>query len=188
MSTPAVRRAAPLCHACQRPFTPDVQGHSMLQAVDGEWSRADWCDDCWNGADGRVRPEHVSHWLFRREPPRAKTKHPLMDADFLWALFRDIEDAKHPKRDAFRYLLALALLRKRRLRELREVKRGDVIFLELQRGSDNNERFEIARPAMKEKALMALDAEFRLLLDSPGTFMAPPTTPSPGSDGGGDPA
>jgi hypothetical protein len=63
-----------------------------------------------------------------------------------------------------------------------------VIFLELQRGSDTNERFEIARPAMKEKALMALDAEFRLLLDSPGTFMAPPTTPSPGSDGGGDPA
>lgn len=154
----------------------------MLQAIDHEWARADWCDDCWTH---RAHPDYVSHWTFRREPPRAKTKHPLADADFLWALFRDIEEAAHPKRDAFRYLLALALLRKRRLRQLREVKRGDVIFLELQRGSDANERFELARPAMKEKALMALDAEFRLLLNSPGTFMAPAPSVAPPFDGDG---
>ncbi len=85
---------------CER---PDDEGFDRLDYSLEAWERGE-------------RPERLfSHWRTAVPEPGEK-RHALVDDDVLEDLFERLADDDRPQRLAFRFVLGLVLLRKRRLR------------------------------------------------------------------------
>jgi len=99
------------CVGCGREFEPEERYLSALfEDLDG-FSRRDYCLSCWQGPPA----ESFSYWRGRipaREEPAERV---VNDAEAL-ELFEQLEDVGEPRQVAFRYLLALLLVRKRVLK------------------------------------------------------------------------
>lgn len=78
--------------------------------------RLDVSAEAWEGGEGGFRPERLySYWKSTVPEPNAKKKL-FVDDGVLMNLLRRLEDATQPERLAFRYVLALILMRKKLVR------------------------------------------------------------------------
>jgi len=111
--TPSART----CHACSRRFGVGDEYYSAVVEAEGEevLARRDFCPACWSpdAAAG-----YFSFWRTRvPEPPPDRRSGPrLVDLERLLQLFDHLAAADEEHAQRFRYVLALALMRKRRLR------------------------------------------------------------------------
>ncbi len=80
------------------------------------FKRVDISLDAWNLPDNKGRPAQVfAHWKAVVPEPNQKKKL-FVDNDVLMNLLRRLADVKEPQRLAFRFVLALILMRKKMLR------------------------------------------------------------------------
>ena len=174
MSDWKLTRREPRCSACDQEFADGEPLYSRLAVVAAELERSDHCQGCWEArkeeelaaapADGSARSSEGQGALSGAQSSEAapttviwwRTRHqvgkrgPSMDIESVQALFLALEDAPTQELAELRYLLALILLRKRRLKVVKIV-----------RGEDG-EGFLVRRPRRKEKLLVRvydLDAE-----------------------------
>jgi len=111
--TPSTRT----CHVCNRRFGVGDEYYSAVVEAEGDevLARHDFCPDCWSPeAAGR----YFSFWRTRvpAPPPDRRAGPRLVDLDRLLQLFDHLSGTDEEHAQRFRYVLALALMRKRRLR------------------------------------------------------------------------
>ena len=115
------------CSGCERAFGVGDEYYSAVVETDQEnfLARRDFCPACWERRKGgAVLPGEgerpllfFSFWKTRIPEPKDQGRGPrLIDLERLLALFERLGESQDPGAQRFRYVLALALMRKRRLR------------------------------------------------------------------------
>lgn len=114
------------CAATEQPFEPGLLCHSVVVEVNGELVRLDFSEEGWTGP-----PEGtLGHWTCLVPIP-SETKAKPLDTDALMRYFEQLEEDGNPTQDKFRYVIALLLLQKRRLKLDGSQKDGEIEYLEL---------------------------------------------------------
>lgn len=99
------------CCASGRELRPGEYYYSVLLEEGGKFVRKDFSIEAWQGA-----PEGAfSFWKGRLAPPQGKRRLPI-DDEMLMECFQRLEGQLEPSRLRFRYVVALLLMRRRRLR------------------------------------------------------------------------
>ncbi len=99
------------CCASGRELRPGEHYYGVLLEEDGKFVRKDFSVESWQGAP----PGAFSFWMGRLAPPQDKRRQPI-DDEMLMECFQRLEDQPEPSRLRFRYVVALLLMRRRRLR------------------------------------------------------------------------
>ena len=104
------RPIAKACAKTGRVFRPGDECWSVLLERDGQLVRQDFSPESWSGPPATA----IGHWKARvpgnADEPRAK-----LDTDSLFESFIQLQDSLNIVQQQYRYVLALLLLRKRRL-------------------------------------------------------------------------
>jgi hypothetical protein len=119
---------------------------ALVERDGGVLDRLDYCEEGWAGA----RPEAarvVGYWRATYTPDAAK-KSPLLGDDDLVDLFEELGGAVEPRQHAFRYLLALLLIRRRVLKQAGH-KPGALLVV--RKAADTP--IEVVDPGMDERAI-----------------------------------
>jgi hypothetical protein len=143
--------------------------------------RADYSVDAW---DSGVRPEGmVGSWRGVVPAPDAK-KAVIIDDEVVMDLFEQLAEQTEPKRIAFRFVLALMLIRKKKLvcEETRRAKAGEPSVLLVRRRSDPRPPegpayMEVIDPGLDEEAIEGIMEQFEAVLSGRG--LSEPSAPAP---------
>jgi hypothetical protein len=99
------------CWVTGRELQPGERYYGVLLEEDGKFVRHDYSVESWHGP-----PEGAfSFWMGRLAPPQGKRRQPI-DDEMLMECFERLEGQLEPNRVRFRYVVALLLMRRRRLR------------------------------------------------------------------------
>jgi tRNA U54 and U55 pseudouridine synthase Pus10 len=153
------------CHTCGRVFVVHDDYYSaVVEATEDQFVRQDFCPDCWN-------PEHsyFSFWKTRVPEPDAPSHGPrFVDMERLLQLFQRLEENQETEAQRFRYVLALVLMRKRRLRLLssRRLKGGQGEELTVREVGAGRE-YTVTCPSLPETELASVADRLREILDMP---------------------
>jgi len=153
-----IDRKGTRCGACDREFEA---GETFVSAIwrreEGEFERRDACPACFDAEEG----EPFSRWVTRR-PPETR-KGPLLDLslarEFLFRLVKEDE----PERRSVAFVLALLLLRKRRLKLLAQRREGDRSVLSLRAPGGDGEEIEVSAPDPGPEETAEITAELSRL-------------------------
>jgi hypothetical protein len=151
-----IARKGTACAGCGNAFTPGQSFVSAIYLGEGEqFERRDLHLDCFEGADG----EPYSRWI--TTIPEKQERKPLLDLglamEFLLRLVKEADAEKHK----VALVLALLLLRKRRLKFLGEridEEAGRVMDLAVPRKPEDEE-FTLPAPELEESETDEITAE-----------------------------
>lgn len=99
------------CSTTGRELKPGEQVYSILTEKDGKFVRQDFAPEAWQGPP----PEAFSFWAGRVPTGEAKRKL-VVDDELLLDCFERLQDQLEPGKVAFRYVIALLLMRRRKLK------------------------------------------------------------------------
>ena len=151
------------CSACERAFGVGEEYYSAVVETQEEarLSRRDFCPACW-------QPDTQTFFSFWKTsvPEPEPTRGPrLIDFTRLLRLFERLEQAEENRR--FRYVLALVLMRKRRLRlvSLRRLGgRAEVLTL---REVGGDRQHTVQNPGLSDEEIQGVADRLREILDMP---------------------
>ena len=140
------------CAATDREFVAGETCHSVLIERDGEVIREDFCEEGWNGPPD----DSIAEWTTIVPDLAAKPK--TIDTKSLMTYFEQLCEDANPAHSQLRYVLALLLLQKRRLRlEGSRTDEDGNEFLEFI-GSKSEGPFEVQDSDLTEKEIAGLQA------------------------------
>jgi len=134
---------APACAASGAELRPGDRYFAALFERAGRYERADYAEGAWQGApDGAI-----AHWKGRIHAPGHSGK-PKIDDDRLFDCFDHMAAAEDPGRRRFRYVVALLLMRRKKLKfeEVRKNAAGEEAMI--LKDSRNGRRCEVVDPKM----------------------------------------
>ncbi|MBM3971793.1 MAG: hypothetical protein FJ302_18320 [Planctomycetes bacterium] len=99
------------CAGTGKDLVPGSLCHSVLIERAGELVRLDYSEDGWTPPPAGL----VAHWRCEVPEPTTSAKKSL-DVEDLMRQFEQLNEEASPSQDKFRYVLALLLLQRRRLR------------------------------------------------------------------------
>ena len=141
------------CSATGRELQPGERYYSVLVEEEGKFVRKDYSAEAWRGApDGAF-----SFWMGRLAPPQSKRRQPI-DDEMLLECFQRLEGELEPNRIRFRYVVALLLMRRRRLKfeETRQDGSQEVLVLRCTRTSV---RHPVVNPGLTNEELATVQDE-----------------------------
>lgn len=142
------------CARTGRDIRPGERYYSVLLDDAGKFVRHDYCEAAWQGPP----PGAFSFWKTRLGTDQAPRRAPI-DDDLLMECFCRLEDEVEPSKVAFRYVLTLLLLRRKRLRL--EDSGKDRLQV---RGTRKGERYQVIDPGLADDELESVQDEvFRVL-------------------------
>jgi hypothetical protein len=141
------------CAATGQPLVPGDRIYSVVVERNAELVRLDYSPQGWSGPpDGMIG-------LWRCVVPVPETKSAsALDPDAMLSYFEHLVEDANPAHDKLRYVLALYLLQKRRLRLDGSRIDGDVEYLQLS-GSRGEGPYEIPDQQLAETEIRQLQAE-----------------------------
>ena len=98
------------CTASGETFRPGETCWSVLREVDGKIVREDYSDNSWDGPPEKI----LGHWKCQI-PESAEEARKVMDTDALLATFLQLTESPNTAQQDYLYVLALLLLRRKRL-------------------------------------------------------------------------
>lgn len=98
------------CAATGQPLQPGTRCHSVLVERNGQMLRLDFSDDGWNGPPEDAIGEWITVVSGDMDQPQE------IDPDSLMTYFEQLCEEPNPAHDQMRYVLAVLLLKKKRLR------------------------------------------------------------------------
>ena len=144
------------CFVSGRELKPGEAFYSVLLEQAGRFLRREYSREAWQGP-----PEGASASGWARYRP-AQDRRPPVDDDMLLDCFARLEGQTEPARVNFRYVLALLLLRRKRLK-FEGAGRGDVQILRL-RSPQTRTVHEVVNPALTEEEMQTVQDEvFKVL-------------------------
>ena len=154
-----ITKGANCCCACGKEFPANRLLYSCLIEVGSDLARRDLCPDCWE--DGA--PENVfCFWRTRRTTVARK---PVLDTGVMFEFFDRLEGAQDEQKRAFRFVLALYLMRRKELKLVEVSRKADAEALILTRRSDG-ERVEVENPGITEERLEEIASSLAHLLNA----------------------
>ena len=156
------------CQACQRAFAVGDEYFSAVveTAEDDLLARQDFCPDCW-------KPEAATYFSFWKTHVPAAEEHRhrgprLVDMGRLLQLFEHLAESEDVPAVRFRYVLALVLMRKRRLRIVESRRLGGGAGEELTlREVGTGRRHVVSCPSITEDEIRSVADRLREILDMP---------------------
>jgi hypothetical protein len=145
------------CADCNAPLLPGHQVFSILE-LQG-YVRRDLCEACFARA-GDGRNQHQTYWRHRRPEPSMKEL--KVDLESVAELFQRLLDDTRPEVMGLRYLAALLLVRKRRLKLVHgQESEGQDLTVAVP-GSEGNEprALLLTAPDLSPESLERLKTEF----------------------------
>jgi hypothetical protein len=158
-----VGKGSRACAATGRAFEPGEVYYSALLEEGEGFRRLDYAADAWAEVNTGTL---FSFWKTRMptEDEGQSSRPRTVDTEVIHAVFRRLADAEGPEKQTFRYLLALMLVRKRRLR-LDDIRRdGDVEVLEVW-DRTASETATVVNPEASAEALDAAQRELAVIFD-----------------------
>ena len=146
---PSTRR----CSITGRELKPGERYYSVLLEEGDKFVRKDYSVEAWQGA-----PEGAfSFWMGRLSPPQSKRRQPI-DDEMLLDCFGRLEGQLEPNRIRFRYVVALLLMRRRRLR-FEETRRDGPQEVLVLRCTRTGVRHPVVNPDLTDEELAAVQDE-----------------------------
>ncbi|WP_166826100.1 hypothetical protein [Thalassoroseus pseudoceratinae] len=147
-----VKSIGKTCAGTGKPLAPGSVCHSILIDEDGETVRRDFSEEAWEGP-----PEDaLGYWQCK--VPESQAKRRPLDTESLFEFFEDLnEDCNHAQ-EKFRYVVALMLLQKRRLRLEGSSDEDGPVKLELY-GSQGEGPFFMKDLQLRPEEIQALEDE-----------------------------
>jgi hypothetical protein len=141
------------CSQTGKPLEPGEACYSAVVEKGNEWVRLDFSASAWAGP-----PEGALGFWKATVPARDQTGRRALDADALLRLFEQLSEDGNPGREKFRYVLALLLVQRRRLRitQTRSDAAGAVLELT---GLQGEGPFEVRDQQLAESEVAALQQE-----------------------------
>jgi len=155
------------CRACGRIFQVNEEYYSAVveTAQENLLARHDFCDPCWKPPEGG----YFSHWKTHvPEPgPDLRRGPRLIDMGRLMELFEHLADSEDVQARRFRYVLALVLMRKRRLKvvESRRLKDGGEELTLRETGTQRTHA--VSAPPVTEDEIRSVTQRLGEVLDLP---------------------
>lgn len=164
----ATGRAIPVGEKCIAVLVEREDGQAM--------ERLDFAVDAWEGG-ARPQPplKLVGTWRTVVSPADQK-KNRFLDDEELLDLFEQMQDATEPRRAAFRYVLALLLIRRRLLRHegTKPADNGPPVLLVARRKGENNPVHEVVDPGMADESIAAAVEQLNeIMAPEPGAAREP---------------
>lgn len=175
------------CCLCNRTFVPEQRYFSALLQTPEKLLRQDYCDECFQGR----RPENVYYFWKRTqadpENDSGKRQRPVVDVEYVLEFFRRLSGENAPQKVAFRYILALMLVRKKLLvleNKQKDAAGNDVLLYREKREATTH---LVVEPPLSESEIESVSAELGVLLglNAPAKPAAQPgTSPTPAENNG----
>jgi hypothetical protein len=146
------------CAATGRTLRPGERYYSVLVEDQGKLARRDYAADAWQGPP----PGAFGFWA-GRIPTDQGHRPPPIDDDLLLDCFQRLEGQGEPARVNFRYVVALLLMRRKRLRfeEARTEGEDEILVLRCPRTRTS---YRLANPRLGEAEMTAVQDEvFKVL-------------------------
>lgn len=148
--------AAParVCAATGRELKPGDRMVSVLTDEAGVLVRRDFAPDGWPGPP----PSAVAHW-FGRVPARDAPRRPVLNEPLLFDCFDHLAGQTEPNKIHFRYVVALLLMRRKKLKfeDVKRVKDGGEVLVV--RDTRTGKRVEVPDPRLTETEIEAVQHE-----------------------------
>jgi hypothetical protein len=109
-----ISRASGQCLLCQRFLEPGQEFMATVREVDEGFCREDYCLPCWESRQDGDAGERFGVWRARVPQPQEKRKL-LVDDPLIINFFERLDGAEAPVKIAYRFVLALVLMRKKLL-------------------------------------------------------------------------
>ena len=155
------------CERCGAQFPLGAQIISGIFDNPDGFVRRDFCAACWSVGD-----DVFSFWKHTIPEPQEPK---LADRFALMGIFRNLAGAKEDRKRDFRYVLALALMRRRALKPVSSRTQAGAEIMLLRHPRDESLHEVEVRPISGERVQM-LVAEVTRIISVPG---ADPTEPTP---------
>jgi hypothetical protein len=146
----------PLGKTCAQTGEKLLPGDVCYSAVipkGNAWERLDFSREAWKGPPS----DALGYWKCT-VPAQVETKRRALDPDALLRHFEQLCEDASPARDKFRYVLALLLVQRRRLRITDTRTDGGASFIELS-GVQGEGPFEVREQQLKPDEIEALESE-----------------------------
>jgi hypothetical protein len=150
------------CAVTGRELRPAERYFTALLEADGQFVRQDYSVEAWKGP-----PEGAFSFWSGVVPTDSEARKPRFDDDLLTECFERLEGQTEPRRLSFRYVIALLLMRRKRLKFEEARTEGDHEILTL-RCMRSGARHEVVNPGISEDEMVAVQEEvFQVLGWSP---------------------
>lgn len=146
------------CTLTGRELQAGERFYSVLVDEAGKFARRDYSSEAWQGP-----PPGVFSFWSGRVPANQDTRRPRIDDDLLTDCFQRLEGQTEPGRLSFRYVIALLLMRRKRLKFEEVQTEGDLEVLCL-RCARTRALYRVTNPRLSEAEMSAVQEEvFRVL-------------------------
>ncbi len=153
-AAPLVQPSTRVCAATGRPLVAGERVYSALTDEAGGFVRRDYAADAWPGPPAGA----VAHWAGRVPAPHAPKK-PTFNEELLLDCFHHLAVRPETDRAAFRYVVALLLMRRKRLKfeDARTVPDGASVLV--LRDAKGGGRHEVVDPRLTDAQAEAVQDE-----------------------------
>jgi hypothetical protein len=141
------------CSQTGQPLGPGEVCYSAVVEKGSEWVRLDFSAGAWSGP-----PQGALGYWRLTVPARDQPRRRALDPDALLRHFEQLCEDANPARENFRYVLALLLVQRRRLRITQTRSDADGAVLELA-GMQGEGPFEVRDQQLSESEIAALQQE-----------------------------
>lgn len=147
-----------MCAASGRDLRPGERCYGVLVEEEGSIIRKDYAHESWTGPPVGA----VGFWAGRVPPPEGPSR-PRVDDESLLECFERLQDQSDPERIRFRYVVALLLMRRKRLRfeESRRDGEAETLILRCQR---TRTAYEVPNPGLTAEEMAKAQADVLRLL------------------------
>lgn len=152
------------CAATGRVFTPGEKHMAVLVESPGDeaLARVLYSVEAWEGGARPDAPARVFGYWKRVAGEENRARAPIVSPEELFDLFEQLGEADQPKQVAFRYLIALLLMRKRRL--IYDGALPDRPHVLRLKGRPGGEEHLVADPGMDERAIAEATEELSRIM------------------------
>jgi hypothetical protein len=153
-----IQSSSQRCAKTGRELQPGEKFFSVLFDDGAALIRQDICSEAWQGP-----PENAYSFWMGRVPPRDQHKKPQLDDSLLGECFQRLAGETEPQKVNFRYIVALLLMRRRRLK-FEEVAWHDGVEFLVLRDVRSRTIHEVLNPQLTEPQLAEAQSEVQRIL------------------------
>lgn len=148
------------CSGSGRKIEPGEEYYGALVEAEQGLVRRDFCGEYWE----REKPQVYCFWKTKLAPPNEK-KELFISDDMLMAFFERLANETEPEKVSFRFVLALVLMRKRRLKyDSTRTDGGQEIWrLKL---SGDKDLVDVVNPHLNEEQIEQLTSQIGQILQA----------------------
>jgi len=153
------------CCLCRKELAPGQEFMATVREADDELQRADYCLDCWQERADQTDEAVFGIWRSRVPSPTEKKKL-FVDDDLLKSFFERLAEADSDAKIAFRYVLALVLMRKKLLVYDRSDRRDDGTEVWHMHFKGSDQDHAVIDPKMDQQKIAEVSSQIGQILEA----------------------